>query len=157
MSFSQPLQCHHNDHDGVLNHQPHGCLLNRLFRRRSKRTSKLRVTGLCVGNSPRPVNFHTKGQLRGKCFHLMTSSRRSASANCGYIYCIKNSKFTKCMEDNLYGTCHICCIKKFSPTCHWCCFYTLLAYLPSCQQHCPSLCVVVIGCRAAVLFHWRLI
>ena len=34
------------------NHQPHDCLLNLLFRRRSKKTSKLRVTGLCVGNSP---------------------------------------------------------------------------------------------------------
>ena len=38
--------------DSVSNHQPHNCLLNRLFRRRSKKTSKLRVTGLCVGNSP---------------------------------------------------------------------------------------------------------
>ena len=46
------LQLRHNDHDGVSNHQPHGCLLNRLFKRRSKKTSKLRVTGLCVGNSP---------------------------------------------------------------------------------------------------------
>ena len=41
----------HNGRDSVSNHQPHGCLLNRLFRRRSKKTSKLRVTGLCVGNS----------------------------------------------------------------------------------------------------------
>ena len=47
-----PLQWRHNDHDGVSNHQPDGCLLNRLFRRRSKKTSKLRVTGLCAGNSP---------------------------------------------------------------------------------------------------------
>ena len=38
--------------DGVSNYQPHNCLLNRLFRRRSKQTSKLRVTGLCEGNSP---------------------------------------------------------------------------------------------------------
>ena len=30
----------------------HDCLLNRLFRSRSKITSKPRVTGLCVGNSP---------------------------------------------------------------------------------------------------------
>ena len=28
------------------------CLLNRLFRRRSNKTSKLCVTGLCAGNSP---------------------------------------------------------------------------------------------------------
>ena len=42
----------HNGHDSVLNHQPHGCLLKRLFRRRSKKTSKLRVTGLRAGNLP---------------------------------------------------------------------------------------------------------
>ena len=47
-----PLLWRHNGRDGVSNHQPHDCLLNRLFRRRSKQTSKLRVTGLCVGNSP---------------------------------------------------------------------------------------------------------
>ena len=32
-------------------HQPQYCLLNRLFRRRSMKTSKLRVTGRCAGNS----------------------------------------------------------------------------------------------------------
>ena len=46
------LRWRHNGHDSVSNHQPHDCFLNRLFRRRSKKTSKLRVTGLCVGNSP---------------------------------------------------------------------------------------------------------
>ena len=46
------LQWRHNGSDGVSNHQPHHCWLNRLFRRRSKKTSKLRVTGLCLGNSP---------------------------------------------------------------------------------------------------------
>ena len=29
-----PLHWRHNDHDSVSNHQPHDCLLNRLFRRR---------------------------------------------------------------------------------------------------------------------------
>ena len=38
--------------DGVSNHQPCDCLLNRLLRGRWKTTSKLRVTGLCPGNSP---------------------------------------------------------------------------------------------------------
>ena len=33
-------------------HQRHDCLLNRLVRRRSKKTSKFCVTGLCGGNSP---------------------------------------------------------------------------------------------------------
>ena len=51
------LRWRHNGHDGVANHQPHDCLLNRLFRHRSKKTSKLRVTGLCVGNSPGTGEF----------------------------------------------------------------------------------------------------
>ena len=45
------LQWRHNGRDSVSNHQPHDCFLNRLFRRRSKKISKLRVTGLCAGNS----------------------------------------------------------------------------------------------------------
>ena len=51
------LRWRHNGCDGVLNHQPHGCLINRLLRRRSKKTSKLRVTGLCAGNSPGTGEF----------------------------------------------------------------------------------------------------
>ena len=47
----------HNGSDGISNHQPHDCLLNRLFRHRSKKTSKLRVTDLCVGNSPGTGEF----------------------------------------------------------------------------------------------------
>ena len=62
------LHWRHTDHDGVSNHQPHGCLLNRLFRRRSKGTSKLRVTGLCAGNSPVPVNSPHKGPVTRKMF-----------------------------------------------------------------------------------------
>ena len=51
------LRWRHTGCDSVSNHQPHHCLLNRLFRRRSKKTSKLRVTGLCVGNSPGTGEF----------------------------------------------------------------------------------------------------
>ena len=50
--FSTSLQWRHNERDGVSNHQPYYCLLNHLFRRRSKKTSKIRVIGLCEGNSP---------------------------------------------------------------------------------------------------------
>ena len=42
------------------NHQPHDCLLNRVFRRRSKKISKLRVTGLFAGNSPETGEFPTR-------------------------------------------------------------------------------------------------
>ena len=51
------LHLRHNGRDNASNHQPHDCLLNRLFRRRSKKTSKLRVTGLCVGNTPGTGEF----------------------------------------------------------------------------------------------------
>ena len=55
--FYCSLQWRHNQHDGVSNHQPPDCLLNPLFRRKSKKTPKLRVTGLCVRNSPGTVEF----------------------------------------------------------------------------------------------------
>ena len=55
--FFISLRWRHNERDGVSSHQPYDCLLNRLFRHRSKKTSKLRVTGLCVGNSPETGEF----------------------------------------------------------------------------------------------------
>ena len=51
------LRWRHNDGDSVSNHQPYDCLLSCLFGRTSKKTSKLRVTGLCVGNSPGTGEF----------------------------------------------------------------------------------------------------
>ena len=51
------LHWRHNERDSVSNHHHHDCLLNRLFRRRSKKTSQLRVTGLCEGNSPGTGEF----------------------------------------------------------------------------------------------------
>ena len=66
------LQRRHNGRAGVWNHQPHDCLLIRLFGGRSKKTSKLRVTGLCAGNFP--MNSPHKGPETRKCFHFMTSS-----------------------------------------------------------------------------------
>ena len=54
------LRWRHNGLDSVSNHQPHDCLLNRSFGRRSKETSKFRVTGLCLGNSPVTGEFPTQ-------------------------------------------------------------------------------------------------
>ena len=51
-SYCISLQWRHNERDGVSNHQCPDCLLNRLFRRKSKKISKFRVTGLCEGNLP---------------------------------------------------------------------------------------------------------
>ena len=51
------LRWRHNGRDSVSNHQPQDRLLDCLFRRRSKKTSKPRVTGLSAGNSPGTGEF----------------------------------------------------------------------------------------------------
>ena len=61
------LQWCHNECDGMPNHHRClNCLLNRLFR--SKKTSKLRITGLCEGNSPVVVSSPHKGPVMRKMF-----------------------------------------------------------------------------------------
>ena len=66
------LQWCHYGRNNLSNHQPHHCLLNHLFRRRSKKTSKLRVAGLCEGNSP--VTGEFPAQIASNAENLMTSS-----------------------------------------------------------------------------------
>ena len=70
-----PLQWRHNERDGVSSHQPHDCLLNRLFKAQIKENIKAPrhwpLRGEFTGDRWIP---RTKGQQRGKCFHLMTSS-----------------------------------------------------------------------------------
>ena len=68
------LHWRHNGRNSVSNYQHRDSLFNRLFRRRSKETSKFRVTGLCAGNSPGPVNSRHKWPVTRKMFSLMTSS-----------------------------------------------------------------------------------
>ena len=70
------LQWHHNGSDSVSNHQPRECLLNCLVRCRSKKTSKLRVTGLCAGIHRRPVNSPHKGPVTQKMFPFVDAIMR---------------------------------------------------------------------------------
>ena len=62
------MQWRQNGSDSVPNHQPRDCLLNRLFRRRSKKTSTLRVTGLCARIHRGPVNSPHKWPVTRKMF-----------------------------------------------------------------------------------------
>ena len=57
------LQWRHNGRDNVSNHQPQDCLVNCLFRRRWKKTSKLHVTG---GIHRWPVNSPHKWPVTRK-------------------------------------------------------------------------------------------
>ena len=58
----------HNGRDGVSIHQPYDCLLNRVFQRKSKKISKLRVTGFVRGIHRGPVNFPHKWPVARKMF-----------------------------------------------------------------------------------------
>ena len=62
------LHWRHNGRDGVSNHQPYDCLLNRLFRRRSKKTSKLCVLAFVRGIHRGPVNSPHKWPVTRKMF-----------------------------------------------------------------------------------------
>ena len=79
ISTSIPLQWRHNGRNGVSNHHPHVCLLNRLFRCRSKKTSKPRVTGLCVGYSPGTGEF--PAQMASNAENVSIWWRRHATAH----------------------------------------------------------------------------
>ena len=52
LHVGKTLQLRHKERNGVSNHLRLVCLLNCWSRRRSNKTSKLRVTGLRAGNSP---------------------------------------------------------------------------------------------------------
>ena len=62
------LQWTQNERDGVLNHRRLDCLLNRLFRSRSKKTLKLRVTSLFDGTSPVIGEFPSQRPVTLKMF-----------------------------------------------------------------------------------------
>ena len=64
----RPLQWRHNERDGVSNQRRLDCLHNCLFGRRSKKTSKLRVTGLCEGNPSVTGDSPHKGTVTRKVF-----------------------------------------------------------------------------------------
>ena len=89
------LHWRHNGRDSVSNHQPHDCLLKCLFRRRSKKISKRRVTGLCAGNSPESDEFTAQRPVMRKWSHLMMSSCLDKTVQFTELYELKTvvSKF----------------------------------------------------------------
>ena len=69
------LEGRHNQRDGVSNHRRFDCMLKRLFRQKWKKYQSSALLGPLwwESTSDRWI-FLTKGQYRGKSFHLMTSS-----------------------------------------------------------------------------------
>ena len=66
--FRSSLQRRQNECGGVSNHRRIDCLLNRLFRRRSKKTSTLHVAGLREGNSSVTIWWRHHGEYSA-AFH----------------------------------------------------------------------------------------
>ena len=101
------LQWCHNEHDGVSNHQPHDCLLHRLFRQRWKKTSKLRVTGLCEGNSPVTGEFPAERASNVKMFpfddvimfqeNKWTTSKELSTWFVPFIFCYRLVRALICL------------------------------------------------------------
>ena len=58
--FYLALQWRHNEREGVSDYKPRYCLLNRVIRRRSKKTPNHRFTGLCARNSPVTGEFRAQ-------------------------------------------------------------------------------------------------
>ena len=81
-----PLQWRHNGRNGVSNHQPRDYLFIRWFGHRSKKTPKLRVTGLCAGNSP--VNGEFLAQRPSNAENLSIGWRHRDSTNLAWYYMV---------------------------------------------------------------------
>ena len=62
------LQCRHNGRYSVSNYQPHDCLLNRLFRRRSKKNQSSASLAFVWGIHRWLVNSPHKGPVTRKMF-----------------------------------------------------------------------------------------
>ena len=73
----QPLEWRHYERDGVSNHPPRDCLLNRLFKTHIKETSNLRVLAFVRGIHRWPVNSPHKGSVTRKMFSIWWRHRDS--------------------------------------------------------------------------------
>ena len=108
LSRQDSLQWRHNEGDGVSNHQPHDCLLNRLFRRRSKKTSKFRVTSLRDGIHRSPMNSPYKGPVMRKMLpydDVIKSIAMITGIHCiRSVFLLKSIVFCTLTWNKKYGT-----------------------------------------------------
>ena len=100
-SLAIPLPWRQNGRDCVWNHQPHDCLLNRFFRRRSKKTSKFCVTGLCAGW---PVNSPHKGPVTRKMFPFWWRHHVQVKHMLNWF------RYNKIFTILRFIWCHVCCM-----------------------------------------------
>ena len=73
-----------------LNAPAHDYLLNRSIRRRSKKTSKLRVTRLCAGNSPVTGEFPAQMASNAENVSIWWRHHADVLYGCLYKWCAEN-------------------------------------------------------------------
>ena len=120
----EELQWHHNERDGVSNHQPHDCLLKRLCRHRSKKISKLWLTGLCAGNSTVTGEFPAQRASNGENVSIWWRHHESTP------------------EDTLRQKIYTVTMVNILPRC-WCAWF---AGFPSSPKYGPVFCDLL-GCH----------
>ena len=146
------LQWRHSEHDGLSNHQPYGCFLNHLFRRRSKKTSKLRVTGLCEGNSPVTGEFPSQRASIAKNVsiwwrhhvifvswmwyrHYILNLRtfyETTMDNTSTIHCKITLKFQRdVLKGTVSGNVSVArlCIARYCHECCWCIMHGIFGWI----------------------------
>ena len=102
------LQWRDNEHDSVSNHGRLDCLLSSVFRRRSKKTSKLRVIGLCEGNPLIKGQWHSiRWRHHGAVMHYslwqwINPEWYTANESHGYEYTQTGQNKSECTS---YGLC----------------------------------------------------
>ena len=106
---TETLQWRHNGRVSISNHQPRECLLNRSIMCRSKKTSKLRVIGLCAGSSPETGEF--PAQRAGNAENVSIWWRHhEAQLWCGFLCNITGKSQTwtviKQNESNMQAVVH---------------------------------------------------
>ena len=111
-NWSGTLHWRHNDHDGVSIHQHHGCILNRFVQTQINENIKApRHWPLCGEFTGDRWIPRTKGQLRGKCSHLMTSSWAAVfCTRCSFWVRFSGSPILKLLQKSIWLVKNVCMI-----------------------------------------------
>ena len=134
------LRWRHNERDSVSNQQPRDCLLNSLFRRRSKKTWKLRVTGLCAGTgefhaqmASNTENVSIWWRHHGMCIvTFVFMSSYSKEFMCNHVCKLQSGKLCFIIISNI-SNCQSICTGHPVVLANYCCRWSSIATARYCQ------------------------
>ena len=121
----------HNGDERVSNHQPHSCLLNRLYGRRSKKTQKLRVTGFCAGNSPETADFPAQMASNAENVSIWWRHHELSVSNHSKTQREKSTWCLICILSRKH-----CCINSLGRVTHICVNYLAIIGSDNYLNHC---------------------